>query len=144
LWGLLTVILYIPVILLAIFVLVVLTILLSVVTLGAITGTVISLGGLSIAGFTAVFSFVLGLVTKAIVAYLVGRWILGRLSAATLEGSWGNVWSLVIGVFLYEVLRAIPLGLGWLISVAVVLIGTGAIVTLLYQGWRKPAPVEAA
>lgn len=134
-WGLLVVLLFPLVLLVAVAILFALTLVTGFITLGQLSGTVIGFGGLTIASFVAAFVFVLSLVTKAVFAYMVGRFVMGRISQATLESRWGDVWALVIGVLLYEVVRTIPF-LGLLAAVVVILIGAGAITRTLRDTLR--------
>lgn len=127
--------------LLAVAVLVLLTWIVNLITLGQLTGTIMGVGGVSIASFVTVFVFVLSLATKAIFAYLVGRMFLARFTLATLEDRWGEVWSLVVGALLYEIVRTIPI-LGVLVAVVVILIGAGAIFSVLRETMR-PAVTAA-
>lgn len=139
-WGLMVFLLYIPVVLLAVTLLVLLLIGVSVITLGNLTGEVLSLGGLSLGGLMAVFGILVGLVTKAVIAYVVGYWILNGLAKLTIETRWAHFGTLALGVFLYEVLYALPV-FGIFFMLVVVLIGTGAIFSVLREKFR---PAEAA
>lgn len=109
----------------------------GLITLGELFNDILGLGGAALAFIVAAFTFTVSLVTKAVVSYLGGRWVLNRLSPS-LEGGFGyDLGALALGVFIYEILRAIPLGLGWLISVIVTVLGLGAI----YYALRvKPLP----
>jgi len=129
-WGLVVFLLFPVAVLIAIALLIALVILGSIITLGSLTGTLIQLGGVTIASVCAVFGFLLWLVTKAVFGYLVGWLILTQLSPETLQGRWGNALALLIGVLLYEIARAVPI-LGALFALLVVLIGIGAIFEVL-------------
>ena len=85
------------------------------------------------------FSLVTGLFTKALVSYLVGRWLLSKMTKMSYEGFWQHFAALAVGVFLYEVLRAIPV-FGFLMMLVVVLIGTGAFFVLVKNALEKKAP----
>jgi len=67
--------------------------------------------------FFAVFTF-----SKVIAAYMFGKWLMGALFKVEEEKKWLN---LLVGVFLYAIIRAIPV-LGWVAALAATLIGTGA------------------
>ena len=77
-------------------------------------------------------------VSKIIVAFLVGDLVLKRISPASREY---KILSLLIGLFIYEVLRLIPY-LGWAIGVVVTLLGLGAI-WMAYRRKRLLADLEA-
>ncbi len=105
----------------------------GVFTFGELFNDILGLGGAALALLMAVFFFTLSLVTKAIVSFLGGRLILERLSTKQGKGFWPEFGALALGGFLYELLRAIPLGIGWLIGVLVTILGLGAI----YYALRK-------
>lgn len=110
------------------------------ITFGRLFGTILSLGGASLWLVVVAFFFVFSLVTKAIVAFLGGRLILTRLAPQMQPGGQTDFLSLALGAFIYEILRAIPLGLGWLIAVVVTLIGLGALYLML-RGEKPPSDV---
>lgn len=141
-WGLLVVLLFPLALLVAIAVLIALTLVTGFITLGQLSGTVMGFGGLTIASFVVVFVIVLSLVTKAIFAYMVGKFAVGRISQATLESRWGDVWALAAGVLIYEIVRVIPV-LGWLAALVVILIGVGAIFSILREEAMRPATAAA-
>lgn len=129
---------------LAVALLIAVTILVAVVTLGQLSGHIAGLGSAGLAAVVAGFSFAAGLVTKAIVALLGGRLIFERAAPATLQGRWGSFWALAVGALLYEILRSIPI-LGWLVWLAVTLIGLGAIYTAARgRWWPQPPPSKPA
>ncbi|UCH60350.1 MAG: polymer-forming cytoskeletal protein [Anaerolineales bacterium] len=139
-WGLLVVLLFPLALLVAIAVLISLTLVTGFITLGQLSGTVMGLGGLTIASFVIVFVFVLSLVTKAVFAYMVGKFVLGRISQATLESRWGDVRALVTGVLIYEIVRVMPV-LGWLAALVVILIGAGAILGAIRDTLRPSVAI---
>jgi hypothetical protein len=141
LWGLLVFFLYIPVILTLFVVLGMVVVLFSILTLGSLTGELIAVSSLGFIGLTTVFSLLAGLVTKIAVAYLFGRWLLGKLTQLSFEGYWHHIAALASGLFLYELLRAIPL-FGWLVQAVVVVIGIGAIFVLVKNYFRKETPAQ--
>ena len=114
----------------------------GVITFGQLFSTILGLGGATLGLAVTIFLFVLALVTKAIVAYFAGRSILTRIAPQTQTGRWANLWSLVAGALIYEVLRSIP-GLGWLLAVAVTLVGLGAIYIVAREWLRPPTPLMA-
>jgi cytoskeletal protein CcmA (bactofilin family) len=107
-------------------------ILTAVVSLGGLSRAVFSLGlsGLGLAFSIFLISISFG--SKLVVAQLGGRMILERLAPASAEN---RFWPLALGVFIYVLLRGIPL-LGWLVGVFTTLLGLGAIWLILRQ-YRK-------
>ncbi len=119
----------------------------GLVTFGHLFSAILGVGGAALGLTVTSALFVLALVTKVIVAYLIGRMILSRLSPQSLTGRWGDLGALAVGGAIYEVLRAIPFGFGWLVGVIVTLIGVGAIYFVVREALRRraapPAPVAA-
>ena len=75
---------------------------------------------------------------QAIVAYLVGRWILSRI-----RPEWNSkIYApLLIGLLILGLLIAVPVA-GGLLQFLIVLAGLGAIVLVVFQG--RPAPQTPA
>ena len=115
----------------------------GLITLGQLFGDILGIGGSTLALFFFTFTFVLSIVTKAIVAFLGGRWILERLMEDFSESGWANFGALALGLFLYEILRVIPF-LGWVFSVVVTIVGLGAIAIVLRNRYMPPKTAEAA
>jgi len=138
-WGMLVYLLYVPVVFFLFLLLVLLTIMVSLLTLGSLTGEMITLSSFTFFGFTALFGLLAGLATKVVVGYLVGRWLLSKTSQLSYESYWHHVGALALGVFLYEVLRAIPIA-GFVIMLVVVVIGTGAFFVLIKNALQKKSP----
>ena len=136
LWGLLVYFLYVPVVFTLFVVLTLLIIMVSLLTLGSLTGEVIAISSFSFFGLLTLFGMLASLGTKIVVGYLVGRWLLSKTSNLSYENYWHHVGALALGVFLYEVLRAIPLA-GFIIMLIVVVIGTGAFFVLLKNALQK-------
>jgi len=144
LWGLLVVFVAFPVFATLFLFLLMLVIAISLLTLGSLTGQMISISTLIFMASTTFFSLVIWVISKIIVAYLVGRWLLEKLTSLSFEGYWHHFAALASGIFLYEVLRAIPF-LGGFVAAAAILIGTGAIFVLIKNAIQKnaAAPAEA-
>jgi len=147
-WGCLVSLVFfigVPVVAAIIFVLALLG---GVITFGQLFNDILSLGGAMLGMVVATFVFVLSLVTKAVVVFLGGRLILTRLASQMQPGWMTDFWALALGAFLYEILRAIPLGLGWVIGVIVTLVGLGAIYFVVREtiqpSLSRPAPVSEA
>ncbi|MBV7334137.1 hypothetical protein KFU94_39070 [Chloroflexi bacterium TSY] len=132
--------------------LIVLTILLAILgswlSLGSLVGYILGLGlGTFISGL-ALFLFVTVLLTKVIVAYSGGRLLLERFPferfAPSVEASSTTRFlALLIGLFIYMLLRSLPFGVGWLIGYVVTVTGLGIIYFTL-RGVRQPADVTAS
>lgn len=73
---------------------------------------------------------VLVFVSAALAEYAVGTW---ALSAAGVDNRWAG---LVVGVLGVALLSRIPV-VGWLVNLVVFLLGFGAVLTLLYRGYRR-------
>jgi hypothetical protein len=129
-WGLLLVVLFPIVLLIAFFLVILATVLLGLVTLGQLVGTMLSLSGLLIFASAVLFSFMLFFVSKIVLTTLVGETLLDRISPATLDGRWGKWIALLSGVVLYEVLRSVPI-LGGVVAFFVILLGLGGIALAL-------------
>ncbi len=95
----------------------------GVITLGELAKAILAIGFTSMGLVLAIFGLLVSYGSKIIVAYLVGKLLLDWL-APKFKG--GMIWPLLIGLLLYTLLRAIPLGFGWLIGFTVTSIGIGA------------------
>jgi hypothetical protein len=142
-WGFLVALIFFIGVPIVAAVIVLIAILGGLITFGQLFGDILALGGGALAMVVAVFAFVLALVTKSIVTFLGGQLILDRLAASMSSGFGKNFLALAIGAFIYEILRAIPFGLGWVIGVIVTLVGLGAIY-FVGREMRSPAPEGAA
>jgi len=138
-WGLLVTLAFFVGVPLAAIALFALALLGGLITFGNLFSVILSVGGAALGLTVTGGLFVLGLVTKVIVGYLVGRLILSRLAPQSLTGRWGDLAALATGGFVYEVLRAVPFGFGWLVGVIVTLIGVGAIYFVVREALRRPA-----
>ena len=137
LWGLVVLVVYPFLLLLMVFLLVILIILLSFLTLGNLTGTAIQVSMLGMGSILIVVGVIVGLVTKILIGYIVGNWLLEKSAPDILKNKWGDFLSVALGVLIYEIIRAIPLGFGFTIAVLVVLLGTGAIFNMIRAHWLK-------
>jgi hypothetical protein len=140
-WGLLVAILTPLAFLISLLLLIALAVVLGFVTLGGLVGTILSIGGFGLALLWAAFGLLFWMVSKIIFAYLIGHSLFARINPETLEGRWAALIVLLVGLLLYELVRAIPL-LGGLLALFVILIGVGAIYQVLRTRWlasRQPA-----
>ena len=116
-----------------------LAILFGALTLGNLTGLSLLLGGSAFFALLIGFGLVAGYLSYLAVAYLGGRWILGRINPALTEKPY---WSLLLGIVILVILTAIPF-LGGLVRILVVLAGLGAVAILIWQHFR-PASTPTA
>ena len=130
-WGMVVAVAF-PVLLFIVAAIAIVTaIVMSWIAFGALSATIIGLGGTAIAFAVVGFTFVATVVTKVLVALLAGRYLVSLVLPST-QPTWQlQFGALAIGAFLYELLRMIPY-VGWLIVLAVVFTGLGAI----YLAWR--------
>lgn len=116
-------------------------ILLALLTLGSLNSIVLGLGLSSLGIVMAVFTVLLKFVSKCIVAFLVGSLLMNQLFPNKIQGH--SIWAMVIGVFLYALIGAIPV-IGWIVSLVVTLVGLGAIWYGLVVKPTLPAIPQAA
>ena len=129
-WGVVAYAAFFFVLLLAIIGMIVGGLLFGVLTLGGLAGTVIWLGILSLFALILGFVLVTSFVAKIVFGQALGRWLLSRTNSALAEH---RFWPMIIGVLITVVVIAllsfplIPGFLGWLLNIAVVLLGLGAL-----------------
>ena len=132
-WGVVVIAAFV----LAMFVLVIVTIILAIVfglvTLGELAGRFATLGGLvlSAAGFG--FSLIWTYVTRIVISLLLGQLIFRLFKSPTAEHRW---WPMLLGVLIFVIITAIPV-LGWLATLATVLLGLGAVWLWVYERLRS-------
>jgi cytoskeletal protein CcmA (bactofilin family) len=116
----------------------------GVFTFGQLFNDILGVGSAALTLIATSFLTVFSLVTKAVVGYLGGRMILKQFAPKMVPGFWTDFAGLALGVFIYELLRSIPV-LGWFFGIVVILIGLGAIYhALRTQVLGEPEPSEAA
>jgi hypothetical protein len=125
-YGLLTYILGWVGVGIAAMVIIAVTIILAVVSLGGLSGFVFWSGASAVVVFLTFFGMMIALGSKVLVSYLIGDWILKQLTKNT---EINPFLSLLLGVIIYTILRAVPV-LGWLVAAVVIVLGLGA--TWLY------------
>jgi hypothetical protein len=126
-----------PAVILLIVVVIMVAILLGVITLGGLSMGWLSIGGLGLWGFILAFFLILSWISKIIVGYVIGAWLVG-LGKPERELPF---WALVLGAFLLAVASAIP-GVNFLVNwIVVPMFGLGAVVIYL---WSLRRPPEAA
>jgi len=92
------------------------------VSLGSLLYVWFGLVGLAYLLVSALFIFTVFTLSKLIAAYMFGKWIMKAVFKEAEEKIWFN---LLIGVFLFIIIRAIPF-IGWAAALAATMIGTGA------------------
>ena len=110
----------------------------GVVTLGELSRVILTVGFSSLGLIMAGFGLLVSYGSKLVVAYLVGK-LLVKWLAPKYEDQ--PIWPMLVGVFLYTLLRAIPF-IGLVIGVSATLIGIGAM-WLTYRDHGKPESVDA-
>lgn len=108
---------------LAFLVLIAVVLFFSIVTLGGLSGTVFGVGFFGLGIAVTIFTLAVSYGSKLVIALLAGQWVMSKLAPAAPGQRW---WGLVIGVAVFAILRAIPF-IGWIVGLAVTLIGLGAI-----------------
>jgi hypothetical protein len=121
---------------LAFFVIILVGIILGFISFGGLGGISIMLGLALLMAALSLFGVAVTLISKIIMAYLAGQWIYSKLAS----NQSNTVWPLVIGVFLYAFLRAIPF-VGLLVGLSATLLGVGAM-WLVYKSRTSPQSVE--
>jgi hypothetical protein len=138
-WGVVSIAAFLLAILVILIATILVAVVLGVVTLGGLAGTTVWTGVLTMALLAFFFSIAVAYVTKVVVSFLGGRLILARLKPDWAEG---RIWPLVVGVVLFIIITAIPI-LGWLVNLAVVLLGLGALWLLGRDIYRQRRAVLA-
>lgn len=132
--GFLAAILFPFVFVLAVVVIILLAVLFGIVSLGHLAGPILALGFLLL-GLAAVVFCVAGLLAaKSIVGHLVGKLIL-RISVE--DKGWGVLLILLLGLLIYELVALVPV-IGWLVALVVILLGWGAMASVLWIKDMKP------
>ncbi|MBN8657429.1 MAG: polymer-forming cytoskeletal protein, partial [Anaerolineae bacterium] len=137
-WGVVAYAAFFFTLLLIVIVMIVGGILFGVLSLGSVTGTIIWVGILAIFALIVGFILFTGFGSQILVAWLGGKWILGRFNPALAEH---KVWPLLLGVVLVGVLVNLPI-VGWLIGFLIMFFGLGAL--WLWGRERMQKPVEVA
>lgn len=102
------------------------------ITLGGISGTIVWVGIFLL--FAAILGFVLVtlFLTKIIVAWQGGKWLIGRFNPSLAEH---KVWPLVLGAVILALLVELP-WVGWLIGLVVMFLGLGALWLWGRERWQ--------
>ncbi|MBI3152419.1 MAG: hypothetical protein HYZ21_09815 [Chloroflexi bacterium] len=95
----------------------------GMLTLGGVSGTIVWLGILAIFVLIVAFVLVTAFVTKIVVAWLGGKWIIGRFNPALADH---KVWPLLVGVVVVALLLALPY-VDWIFGLVIMFLGLGAL-----------------
>ena len=116
-------------------------ILLAIVTLGGLAGAVFGIGFTSLGLAFAIFILLVVVVSKVVVAYLIGSSLFKLITRNDTENKW---LALIIGVLVYVLLRTIPV-FGTLVNILVTLFGLGAMWLIIWDKKKaKPqVPIES-
>jgi len=110
----------------------------GVVTLGELSKVILTVGFSSLALIMAGFGLLVSYGSKLVVSYLVGKLLFKWLAPNYADQP---IWPMLVGIFLYTFLRAIPF-IGLVIGVTATLIGIGAM-WLTYRDQGELGAVEA-
>lgn len=108
------------------------TIVFGALTLGGISGTIFWAGFLAIFALTVGFVITTAFLTKVLVAWLGGKWLINRVRP---ELSEHKVWPLLIGVVLLALLVALPF-VGWIFGLLSMFLGLGALWLWGREAWQ--------
>lgn len=95
----------------------------GMLTLGGVSGTIIWLGILATLALIFAFVIVTAFVTKIVVAWLGGKWIIGRFNPGLAEH---KLWPLLVGAVVVALVLALPY-VGWIFGLFVMFFGLGAL-----------------
>ncbi len=138
-WGVVAIAAFVLVMLVLVIATVLLAVVFGVVTLGELAGRFAVLGGIVTSTVSFGFSITWAYVTRIVISLLLGQLIFRLFKSTAAEHRW---WPMLLGVLIFVIITAIPV-LGWLATLATVLLGLGA-VWLWGRDWlrsRKAAPV---
>lgn len=148
LWGVVAYAGFFFLLLLVVFAMILLAIIFGLLTLGSLSATTVFLGLLALFGLVLGFVLATSFFSKIIVGIALGKWILSRAGSPIASHRY---WPMVIGVAITAAVVAllsfplIPGALGWLLNLAIILLGLGAIWLWVRARTVKPAaPVVPA
>jgi len=138
-WGVVFIAVFAVVMLTLLTITIILAVVFGIVTLGELAKRFIALGGLVMGSLGFGFSITWAYVTKIAMSLLLGQLIFSLFHSNAAENRW---WSMLLGVVIFAAITAIPV-LGWLATLATVLLGLGAI-WLWGQQWLASRRETAA
>ncbi len=121
----------------SVLVIITVTIILAFISLGGLAGFAFWSGTSALVVFLTFFGMMISLGSKVLVSYLVGHWIMRQFTKNTNVNPY---LSLLLGVIVYTLLRAIPV-FGWLVAAVVIVIGLGATWLYLFNLRKNSAPL---
>jgi len=95
----------------------------GLLTLHSISGTIVSVGLVTLFELIVGFVLVTAFLTKILVAWLSGKWIINRFNPTLVEH---KLWPLLLGTAVVALAIAIPY-VGWLFGLIVMFLGLGAL-----------------
>ncbi len=122
-WGVISYAAFFFTLLVILTVMVIGAVILGVLTLGGMSGTIIWVGILAIFALIVGFVLVTAFLTKILVAWQGGKWIIGRFNPSLAEH---KVWPLLVGVVTVALVVALPF-VGWIFGLAVIFLGLGGL-----------------
>ena len=139
-WGIVAYAAFFFAILLIVVAMVVGGILFGIISLGGVTATIIWVGILAIFALIVGFTLFTAYLTKILIAWMGGKWILGRFNPALAEHKF---WPLLLGVVLIGLLVNLPV-VGWLASFIIMFFGLGALWIWGREQMKSPAIAPVA
>lgn len=137
-WGAVSVVAFGVVMGLLVTATIMLAVIFGVVTLGELAGRLAALGGIVISSAGFSFSILWRYVTTIAISLLVGQLIFRLFKSPAEDHRW---WPMLLGVVIFVGVTAVPV-LGWLVKLAAVLLGLGAIWLWGREWWRLRAEAE--
>jgi len=122
-WGVVAYAAFFFLLLLVVVVMIVGGVVFGFLTLGGVSGTIIWVGLLAIFELIVGFVLVTAFLTKILVGWLSGKWIINRFNPAMAEH---RLWPLALGVFIVALAVALPF-VGWLFGWVVMFLGLGTL-----------------
>lgn len=122
-WGVVAIAAFVLAMLVLVIATALLAVVFGVVTLGELAGRFAMLGGIVTSAVGFGFSVTWAYVTRIVVSLLLGQLIFRLFKSEAAGHRW---WPMLLGVLVFVVVTAIPV-LGWLVRLAAVLLGLGAV-----------------
>jgi len=137
-WGVLGFLAFVALAIVILLVTILLAAIFGLLTLGSLLLLIIGLGLLAELGLGLAFWISTSYLAQIIASFVVGTIVVEAVRAG--RGRGGGVLALVVGLIVYVLLRAIPI-LGFIVGLAVVLLGLGAISNWVWRRLRR-APTQ--
>jgi cytoskeletal protein CcmA (bactofilin family) len=146
-WGIITYAGFFFLVLLLVFVTVLGAVVFGILTLGGLAGTIVVLGLLSLFSLIVAFVLATAFLAKILFGITLGKWILSQMNSPLASHRY---WPMVIGVVITVAVVAlltfplIPGVLGWLLDLAIILFGLGALWLWGRDKLATKQPVQAS